>query len=307
MEMPTILNSIISLFLIMLAGIYGSKKEIITSKISKGLTDILLEIALPCMIVSSFAFSYDDNIKSNVIKAFYYSLAAYIIMAVVSYILTLPIKNERKTIIHFANVFTNTGYIGFPLLNAIYGAEAVIYGSIFNMFFVIFLWTYGIMIFKGRIERKEVGKEILKAMVNPSVIAVYIGVTMMIFNVKLPTAIMSSLSSIGNMTGPISMIIVGAMSSNINIKEHLNDWTLYYGIATKTIIIPAVLYCVSLLIKDRSIVANSVVIIASMPAAAMTSILAESFNVKREYATIIVVATTLLSIITLPILVKVII
>lgn len=307
MGMQTILNSIISLFLIMLAGIYGSKKQIITSRVSKGLTDILLQIALPCMIVSSFAFSYDDGIKSNVLKAFYYSLATYIIIAVVSYILTIPIKKERRTILHFANVFTNTGYIGFPVLNAVYGAEAVIYGSIFNMFFVIFLWTYGIMLFKGRIVRKELGQEILKALLNPSVIGVYIGIMMMIFNIKLPAAVMSSLSSVGNMTGPISMMIVGVMCSDINIKEHLGDWTLYYGIVVKIIMIPAVLYCVSVLIKDRSIVSNSVIIIASMPAAAMTSIFAEQFNVKKDYATMIVVATTLLSVFTLPLLLKVVI
>jgi malate permease and related proteins len=305
--MSAILNSIISLFLIMLAGIYGSKRGIITRDITKGLTDILLHIALPCMVVTSFAFSYDSAIKLNVFKAFYYSLAAYIIIVFVSYILMIPVKNERKTILHFANVFTNTGYIGFPVLNAVYGPEAVIYGSVFNMFFVIFLWTYGIMIFKGSIEKKTLGKEVLMALINPSVIAVYIGVTMMIFNIKLPTALMSSLTSIGSITGPLSMIIVGAMCTNIKLNEHLRDWTIYYGIASKTIIIPAILYCVSLLIKDGSIVLNSVVIIASMPAAAMTSIFAESFNVKKDYATIIVVTTTLLSIITLPLLLRMII
>ena len=307
MEMTTIINSIISLFLIMLVGVYGSKKAIITDKISKGLTDILLQIALPFMIISSFAFSYNDTIKSNVIKTFYYSFSAYIIIAIVSHILTLPIKKEKKTILHFANVFTNTGYIGFPILSAVYGAEAVIYGSIFNMFFVVFLWTYGVMIFKGKVEKKELGKEILKALLNPSLIAVYIGIIMMIFDIKLPKVIIASVSSIGNMTGPMSMIIVGAMSANVKIKDHLRDWTIYYGIAAKTIMIPAVLYFISLLIRDRSIVSNSVIILASMPAAAMTSIFAESFNVKRDYANIIVIATTLLSVFTLPLLLRILI
>jgi malate permease and related proteins len=307
MEMQTILNSIISLFLILLAGIYGSKKGIITTKVSKGLTDILLEIALPCMIVSSFAFSYDNTIKSNVLRTVYYSVAAYIIIIAVSYILTFPIKKERRTILHFANVFTNTGYIGFPILNAVYGAEAVIYGSIFNMFFVLFLWTYGILLFKGSIEKGELGREILKALLNPSVIAVYIGVLMMIFNFKLPSAITTSINSIGNMTGPISMIIVGAMCPNIQVKEHLRDWTLYYGIASKLILIPALLICMSLLINDSPIVLNSVIILASMPPAAMTSIFAESYNIKKDYATIVVVAATLISIVTLPLLLKIII
>lgn len=307
MEMPTIIKSIISLFLIMLAGVYGSKKGIINSNVSKGLTDILLEIALPCMIITSFSFPYDEGVKSNVFKTFYYSFATYGIVTIVSKLLMQPVKEEKKLILHFANIFTNTGYIGFPILNAVYGAEAVMYGSIFNMFFVIFLWTYGIMIFKGKAEKKELLKEILKAVKNPSLIAVYLGIAMMIFDLKLPVVISASASSIGSMTGPISMIIVGALCYRINLKEHLRDWTIYYGIAVKLIIIPAILYSISLLIRDRSIVSNSVIILASMPAAAMTSIFADSFNIKRDYAAVVVVATTLLSVITLPVLLRIII
>jgi malate permease and related proteins len=304
-EMLTIIKSVISLFLIMLIGVYGSKKGIINSNVNKGLTDILLEIALPCMIITSFSFPYDEGVKANILKTFYYSFAVYIIIAILSHLLMLPIKNEKKVILHFANIFTNTGYIGFPILNAIYGAEAVMYGSIFNMFFVVFLWTYGIMIFKGRVEKSDLVKEIFKALKNPSLIAVYIGIAMMIFNLKLPRVILESTNSIGSMTGPISMIIVGALSYRISIREHLKDWTIYYGTAVKLILIPVVLYFISLLIDDRSIVSNSVIILASMPAAAMTSIFADRFNIKRDYAAVIVVATTLLSILTLPLLLSI--
>lgn len=304
MEMSTIINGVISLFLIMLAGVYGGKKGIIDSNVSKRLTRILLEVTLPCMIIMSFSFSYDAGVKSNILKTFYYSLLIYIIIAIVSKLLTLPVKKEKKTILHFANIFTNTGYIGFPILNTLYGPEAVIYGSIFNTFFVIFLWTYGIMIFKGRLEKKELIKEMLKALRNPSLIAVYLGITMLLFDLKLPTVIASSINSIGSMTGPLSMIVVGALSYKINIKEYLMDWTVYYGIAMKLIIIPGILYFI--LIKDRSIVSNSVIILASMPAAAMTSIFADSFDIKRDYASVIVVATTLLSVFTLPLLLRII-
>lgn len=127
------------------------------------------------MILSSFSFSYDPNIKTNVVKAFYFSFLAYTIIIGLSLVLTKPIKDEKRTILHFANVFTNTGYIGFPVLNVIYGPEAVVYGSVFNMFFVLFLWSYGIMIFKGRMAREELREEVIKALLNPSVLAVYIG------------------------------------------------------------------------------------------------------------------------------------
>lgn len=307
LETSTIVESVFSLFIIMLVGVYGGKKKIITSELNKGLTDILLQIALPFMIVSSFIFTYDNTIKANVIKTFYYSFIAYIVMAAASAILLIPIKSDKKTILHFANIFTNTGYIGFPILNSVYGPEGVIYGSIFNMFFAIFVWTYGVLIFKENFNREELKKEIINVFLNPSVIAVFIGILIMVFNIQIPVAILLSIRSIGNITGPLSMIIIGFILSKTKIKNYLKESTLYYGITTRLIIIPAIIYVISLLIDDRSKVMNTVIIMSAMPAAAMTSILAESFNKQKEYAAVMVSATTLLSMITLPILLKIII
>ena len=151
--MTAIINSVISLFIMILVGLYGAKRNIINDKLNKGLTDILIQIALPFMIVSSFIFSYDETIKDNIIKTFYYSLLAYILIIILSYLVLIPVKENKKTVLHFANVFVNTGYIGFPILNAIYGPEGVIYGSIFNMFFVILVWTYGIMLYEGKLNQ----------------------------------------------------------------------------------------------------------------------------------------------------------
>jgi predicted permease len=304
LEVSAIAESVFSLFIIILVGVYGSKKNIITPQINKGLTDILIKIALPFMIVSSFIFTYDDTIKTNVLKTFYLSLAAYAIMASISWLALLPVKNDKKTILHFANVFVNTGYVGFPVLYSIYGAEGVIYGSIFNMFFVVFLWTYGLVLFKGSLNKQEIKKEILSVMLNPSILAVIIGIFIMISGIKLPAAIFSSIKSIGNITGPLSMFIIGNILSNVKIKNHFRDWTIYYGIALKLVAIPLIIYMFSMLLNDHSKAVNSVIVMTAMPASAMTSILAESFDKEKEFAAIIVSATTLLSLITVPALIQ---
>lgn len=306
MEISAIMDSVLSLFIMILVGVYGSKTNIITQKINKGLTDILIQIALPFMIVTSFIFTYDDNIKFNVLNTFYYSFIAYIIVTVISSLLLFPVRNDKKTILHFANVFTNTGYVGFPILNSLYGAEGVIYGSIFNMFFVIFVWTYGLMLFKGYLRKEELNKEIKKMLLNPSIIAVFIGIMIMIFDIQLPNFLSSSIKGIGNITGPLSMIIIGVILSNVKIGNHLKDWTMYYGIITKLVIIPVIIYLISILLVDRSKAVNTVIIMTAMPASAMTSIFAESFNKEKEYAAILVSITTLLSLITVPILLQII-
>lgn len=308
MKASSIIDSVLSLFIMILVGVYGSKKNIITSEMNKGLTSILVQIALPFMIVSSFIFTYDDTIRSNVISTFYYSLIAYLIMAAISYGLLLPVKNNKKTILHFSNIFSNTGYVGFPILSSIYGPEGIIYGSIFNMFFVIFVWTYGLMLFRGNFNKKEVKEEIRKILLNPSIIAVCLGILIMVFNINFPQALTSSMTSIGNMTGPLSMLIIGVILSKVKLRDHLKDWTLYYGITTKLVLIPLIIYLILYLFTGTLSKAKiTVIIMTAMPASAMTSIFADSFDKEREYAAVLVSLTTLLSLISVPILLKIII
>lgn len=302
-----VLKSVISLFLIMLVGVYGSKRNIITPEVNKALINILIEIALPFMILASFIFTYDETIKFNVLKTFIYSPIAYIIIAVISAFLLIPIKKDKRTILHFSNIFTNTGYIGFPILNAMYGAEAVIYGSVFNMFFVIFLWTYGIFLFTGSIEKDNLKKELLKILFNPSIIAVALGIIIMIFDIVIPELLLNTIRSVGNITGPLSMIIVGATLAKVEFKKSLKDPSIYYGMATRLIIIPLVIYLISILIGDRGIVSNAVIVMSAMPAASMTSILAENYELEAEYAATMVLMTTVFALLTIPFLVRVLI
>lgn len=306
MEMSVIMESVTSLFIIILVGVYGRRKNIITPSMNKGLIDILIQIALPFMILSSFINSFYDTIKANVLQTFYYSAIAYILVPFFSYIILLPLKKDKKTILHFANVFTNTGYMGFPILYSIYGAEGVVYGAIFNMYFAIFLWTYGIMLFKGKLKKEELKQEIRKILLNPSILAVCLGLAIMIFSIQLPTFLLTSIRGIGNITGPLSMIIIGAILSDVKIKNHYRDWTIYYGVTTKLIILPCIIYSLSLLIGEASKAINTVIIMTAMPASAMTAILAESFDKEKEYAAVIVSITTLLSLISVPLLLKII-
>ena len=298
MDLSVIVNGVISLFLIILVGVYAAKKRIITKEINKGLTNILLKITLPCLVVSSFIFDLSDELKDNIIRCFIYSPLVLIISIVISYILLIPIKGEKKIIIQFANVFSNCGFIGFPIVFIIYGNEGVIYASIFNLFFTAFLWTYGVILFNGKMKREDIKKVLL----NPAIVAVFIGLIIMIFGFDIPSVLSSTLDLVGNMTSPLSMIIVGVILGNAKIISYLKDKTIYYSAFLKLIIMPCILILISKLLKDTSLVIKTLIIVTAMPAAAMTSILAESFDKESEYSAVIVFITTLFSVITFPIL-----
>lgn len=298
MDVFVVIESIAALFIMILVGVYARRRNIITDEMSKGLVDILIQIALPFMILASFLHTYDSTIKTNLISTVYYSIAAYILMAAISYLLLKPVKREKKTILHFGNVFVNTGYVGFPILNSMYGPEGVVYGSIFNMFFVLLLWTYGIILFKGRMDREGLKQELKKALLNPSIMAVFAGLVIMFLDIRLPGVIISASRGIGNLTGPLSMMIIGSILARVQISKYLRDWTVYYGITINLVVIPMIIYFAALLTGSSSIAINTVIIMTAMPASAMTSILAEAFDKEREYAAFIVSATTLLSLFT---------
>ena len=300
MDLTVIINKVISLFLIMIIGVYGNKRKIITPTINKGLTNILLEITLPCLVVSSFIFDMDDELKNNIIKCFIYSPIVFIITILISYIALFPIKSDKKIIMQFANVFSNCGFIGFPIIYSIFEGEGVIYASIFNMFFTIALWTYGIILFNGNIDKKDFKKVFL----NPSIIAVIIGLIIMIFNISIPEVLYSTLDLVGGVTSPLSMIIIGVILGSSNILNYLKDYTIYYSSILKLIVLPFILIIISKIINDNSIVTKTLIIITAMPAAAMTSILAEKFDKEKEYSAVIVFITTLFSLITFPLLLK---
>ena len=158
MDFLGIVNKVIALFLIILIGVIGTKRNIITDDINKGLRKLLLQITLPLLIINSFSFTFDDGMGKKIVLAFVYSLICFIIAGTVSYGALLPIKGEKKNILQFANVFSNCGFIGFPIIDSIYGAEGVVYTSIFNMFFSLFIWTYGVTLFSDKLSKNDIKK-----------------------------------------------------------------------------------------------------------------------------------------------------
>lgn len=299
MEISVVFNSIISLFIMIAVGFYSRKRDIITEEMCKGLVNILIQIALPFMIFTSFLNIQSSSVRENVIKTIYYSLGAYVLMGASSYLLLLPVKNDKKTVLHFANIFVNTGYVGFPILDSLYGPEGIIYGSIFNMFFVIFVWTYGVILYKGRLGGGELLQEIKRTLLNPSILAVCVGLLVMFLNIKIPEVLISASKGIGNLTVPLSMMIIGSTLSKVKLNTYLREWSIYYGALIKLIIIPMIVYLAARMIGPFSIASKTVVIMSALPASAMTSILADSYNKEKEYAAFVVSATTLLSLFTL--------
>lgn len=301
--MNSVVHSVGTLLVMILVGTFLSRRKVITPALSRAMVTILLQIALPFLILSSFLFSYDEAIKASVLHTFYYSAAAYGLTIVLSRLLLVPIRDQKKTILHFATVFSNTGYVGFPILNAVYGSEGVVYGSVFNMFFVILVWTYGIFLYRGPAQG-PLKEELRRALFNPSILAVAAGILIMLGGVRLPQFLVTSIEALGSMTGPLSMLVTGSLLAEVKLRDHLRDWTIYYGTATRLVILPLILYFIAAGTGLVSKVTNTIVIMTAMPAATMTSIFAQHFEADSDYAAVVVAATTIASLFTMPVLLR---
>ncbi|MFL0195792.1 AEC family transporter [Clostridium sp. WILCCON 0269] len=300
MILDTVMKQIASLFIISVIGFYCGKKNIIDETFSNQLSKLLLKVTLPLLIISSFSFTYKADIVNNIVKAFIYGIIIFTVTPVMVKPLLVGIKKEKRDILQFAMVFSNCGFMGFPLAQSVFGNEGVIYASIFNMIFNIFVWTYGVMLFSEVKSIREIGR-ILK---NPGIISALIGIFIMVFSIRIPPVLQDTMKMVGGLTTPISMMVIGSLLSRANFKDLFNDVSMYYGVFIKLLFIPVVLYIVSIFLRENSMVMKTFILMQAMPAGAITSLFAENFNKGKEYSVFIVSLSTLFSIITIPLIIK---
>ena len=251
------------------------------------------------MIIRSFLFEFNSEIVKSIVKSFIYSPIVILITIIISKVILIKIEPKQRAVMHFANIFSNCGFIGFPVVNSVFGYEGVIYASIFNMFFNIILWTYGVMIFSN-----DKSKYSYKKLLNPSIIAVLIGLVLMLFKIILLNVFDSSLSLLGGVTTPISMLIFGVILAKVNFINYLKDYRVYYSNFLKLIFLPIILIIIFKLFNENSIVAKTMIIITAMPAGVMNSIFAKKYGGDEEYSAMIVFSTTLMSALTVPIMIR---
>ena len=299
MDNSQLINQVIVLFIIMAVGFYAKKKKFLNNAVDKGLSDLLLNITLPFMIITSFNIKYESQMVSNAQKILILSFVIHISLIFISKLLFFKSANNKQQVFRFITIFSNVGFMGYPVLESIYGGTGVFYAAIFNIAFNILVWTVGVMLFTGEKDFKSMGK----ALANPALIAVGIGLILFGFSIKLPVPIETSLKLVGSTTTPISMIIVGSMLAEMKFKDAFTDISVYYATIVRLLIVPMIIYVVLKLLKVDDFLLNICVILQAMPAAVMAPIIAEKYGGDNLLASQCVFITTIVSGITIPIII----
>ena len=280
-----VIKKIIEMFMILLVGIIIYKGKIIDDVSTKHLSNVLLLLVSPLLIVQSYQIDFNKKLLYGLLWALLASFLTFLFMIIVSEFLFHGNKN-RSSVEKIAVSYSNSGFIGIPLISGVLGDKGVFY------------MTHGVVLMGDSKDLKGAWKNFL----SPAIIAVIVGIILFLFQLRLPQFIENPLEMIASMNTPLGMIVAGANLAQGNILKSLKNKRLYYLSFIKLIVYPLAGIIILWLLPLEFEVAFTVFIALACPAGASVVMFAQRYDRDAYYGSEIFVITTLLSAITLPLL-----
>lgn len=295
------LHQVLIMAIMILVGYICAKRKVLQAEARTHFSNLLVQIVVPCMIFSSYLSEFDPAVFRNLLLSFGLSTVLLLVGIVVTMLTTGRFEEKNRPIYRFAGFFSNAGYMGFPLIEALFGAEGLLYASAYNTIFNILLWTLGYGMISGIREPRKVAKTILT---SPALIAVALGLVVYIAQIPIPDILARPIDMIGDMNTPISMIITGIIIAQADLGRLLKNRQIL-GISTiRLLLTPAVCLGIAAILIRLGMPAGMplqvCLLLEACPCAAITSVFAVQFHYDEEGAAGAVIVSTLLSIVTLP-------
>ena len=288
-----LLQQTLIMFALMLLGLLLSRRGMITEQGSRDLSNVLLYAVIPCVILRSYMSEFStEKLRAMGLSA---------LIAVIAFAASLAVAyltcGTRHRIENFAVAFGNAGFIGIPLVTAVFGPEAAFYVVSFSTFANLLQWTYGIVIISGKKETMN----LRMVFVNPVFISMGIGIALFVLQPTLPTVVTGTIGYIADGNTVLAMIILGYYLSKVQLRGLFADVRLYLFSALRLLVVPAVTILVFLPFPfARGEITLITLIAAATPIASSTAIFAQKFDQDYRRAVSYVCLSTILSVATLP-------
>lgn len=298
MDITYVLGKMLTLFAMIIIGYIANKTGIVDQSGNKKISSVVINISIPCLMLSSLASSTGS--KGDILTMLLVSSLVYIAAALFAKLMPKILRSSKKDapIIEFLTIFVNNGFMGFPVIQSILGNQALIYASIMNLPNNIFIFSYGVYLFQ---KSKADGKKIdLKKIINPAVITAVITLFLATGGVKLPTMLDEVCSMMGNMATPLSMIVIGSSLAMVPVKDILKGYRVYLFSIFRLLILPALAWLILHNFSINPLILGVIVITVGMPCAANAVMMAEQYDADALVASRYVFITTLLSVVTIP-------
>lgn len=294
----TILRQTLIMLILMLVGVMCSKTKIISNDANKALSKFILQIVNPVVIFMSYQTELHSDLVKNLLITFGLSILAFAVVIPLVYLI-IRNKKERDTAIErFSSIYSNCGFMGIPLVNAMFGMEGVFYLTAFITVFNLVVWTHGVILISGEKDFRQV----VKVFYSPTIIAIFLGIITFFLQIRLPEIPYAALDYIKELNTPIAMIVSGVTMAGTDVRKLIRKAGVYRVCAVKLLIAPlAVSALLSFLPIDEK-VRLTVIIASAAPPATMCTLFSLKYGKNSLYASEIFTAGTILSVITLPII-----
>lgn len=302
MDITVVVSVMVQLFLIIGLGYFMMKKSFLNDEVVRKLNRIVLYITTPALIFASVVGDNDASMDV-VLYVFGVSIIFYLVLPIVAVVLIkgLRIKKPREGLFIFMTIFSNVGFIGFPVMQSIFGNTAVFYTAIFNLLFNLEVYTLGVVLISR--DKGEKGGIDFKNLLSPGVIACVVSIIIFFTNIQMPSLLINTSSMVGDMTAPLAMILIGANLASIDLKEVFNEFMVYPFTVAKQVLLPIIAYpIIAYFIKDPLIQGITLVNLA-MPVGNSAVLFATQYDHDVGLAAKTVFITTLFSIFTIPLIV----
>ena len=296
-----LLQQMIVLFILMGVGFFCGKKNFLTDEGSKTLSWIVVNVATPAMILSA-GMNYESGIRGKQLAVgFLVAVLVYVFLIVMSFVI-LPlvrVQADDKAVYRVMAIFSNIGFMGLPIIRAAYGEEAVLYGSLFQFPYNFLMYTYGIAAIKGENPLKG-GR--LEKVLNPGVISSTLGILLFVSGVHMPEVFRISARHLSNVAAPLSMMVIGQSMIHFKVKEMFTDVRLLIFSLVKLISLPVIGVLLLRLFIDDPMIINVCFIMLATPIGSMTAMVAQQYGSNYALASRGVALSTVLSVVTIPLL-----
>lgn len=295
LDMSAQLLLVSKLFLLMGLGILLRRKNVISESGKALLTDLVIDLILPCSILSSFLVDLTAERLRQTAMIFGLSVGVQLVSYFFGLFAYRRCAPEHQTVMQYATVCSNSGILGTPIAEGIFGAEGTLLAAVFLIPLRVVMWTLGLSFFT----RKSGRFSLKKIVTHPCIAAVLIGLVFLVTGIRPPALITDTLEAVGGCNTAVSILLVGSIVADMEPRLLLHRDTVYYSVV-RLIVLPLLVALACWALKIDPLVRNISVLLTAMPAGATTSILALKYQGDAPFASACTAVTTVLSLAAVP-------
>ena len=304
-SLPEVARQVAVLFVMMGAGAALRRLRLLDGASVDGMVNLLMFVVTPCVVVDCFQRPFDVAMLGGLGVAFAIAVIGHLALAAIAALCVRGGGDDTRRTLVLAAVFSNAGFMGLPLEQAILGPRGVFFGAVYVVVFNLFIWSWGLWVAKGPGPAGMRRGDVRRMALNPGTVGIALGLPLFLFSLRLPEVVAAPVRHLSSLNTPLAMLAIGYSLAGAKLGRVVRSGGAWVASAIRLLVSPLLLMAIMFPWR-RSLDADmmlALVIAASAPVAAMVSIFAAKFRRDVDAGVAMVSGTTLASMLTMPLVI----